>query len=291
MPCEQTACVRSGAMVIAPAASHRFIPWELIKPAGTLLMLIDESIHYGSGRGLRPWIPAAIGEAMEAIILAGGLGTRLRSRVANLPKAMAPIAGRPFLEYLLDQLIDAGCARVILSVGFMREAITDAVGQEYRGLPVEYAVEESPLGTGGAIRLALGQVRDPAALVLNGDTYLEADYAAMSAFHAEEGRPMTMAVTHVDDTARFGGVLLNDQRVMGLVEKGRTGPGWINAGAYVMARDFPWPAGLPEHFSFETQVMVPLLDRILPAAFPCIGTFLDIGVPEDFDRAQELLTG
>lgn len=226
---------------------------------------------------------------MEAVILAGGLGTRLRSRVANLPKAMAPIAGRPFLEYLLDQLSDAGCTRVILSVGYRHEVIFEAFGQNYRGMPIDYAVEETPLGTGGAIRLALALIREASALVLNGDTWLKADFAAMTAWHAAEGRPMTMAVTQVDDTARFGGVLLENRRVVGFVEKGRQGPGWINAGTYVISREFPWPAGVPEQFSFETQVMVPLLDRIRPAAFPYAGPFLDIGVPEDFDRAQELL--
>jgi D-glycero-alpha-D-manno-heptose 1-phosphate guanylyltransferase len=226
---------------------------------------------------------------MEAIILAGGLGTRLRSRVADVPKAMAPVAGRPFLEYLLDQLIDAGFARVILSVGYMRQIILEAFSRNYRGLEVDYAIEASPLGTGGAIRLAIGRVQESLVLVLNGDTYLNAEFAAMAAYHTTEGRPMTMAVTHVEDTARYGGVLLEDRRVRGFVEKGRRGPGWINAGAYVLSRDFPWPPDLAEQFSFETDVIVPFVDRIQPAAFPHAGLFLDIGVPADLDRAQELL--
>jgi D-glycero-alpha-D-manno-heptose 1-phosphate guanylyltransferase len=226
---------------------------------------------------------------MEAVILAGGLGTRLRSRVAALPKAMAPVAGRAFLEYLLDQLIDAGCARLILSVGYMREVILESFRHNYRGMQVDYAIEETPLGTGGAIRLALERVQEPSVLVLNGDTYLNADFAAMFAYHRREGRPMTLAVTHVEDTARYGGVLLEGQRVAGFFEKGRKGPGWINAGSYVLSRDFPWPAELPRQFSFETDVIVPFVDRISPAAFPHAGLFLDIGVPEDFDRAQEML--
>jgi D-glycero-alpha-D-manno-heptose 1-phosphate guanylyltransferase len=202
---------------------------------------------------------------------------------------MAPVAGRPFLEYLLDQLIEAGCDRVILSVGHLREVILGAFGQNYCGLRVEYAIEEAPLGTGGAVRLAMARVQSGAALVLNGDTYVNADFAAMTAYHTAAGCPMTMAVTHVEDTARYGGVLLEDQRVAGFVEKGRRGPGWINAGLYVLSRDFPWPPELPERFSFETDVIVPSVDRIRPAAFRHDGVFLDIGVPEDFDRAQELL--
>ena len=225
---------------------------------------------------------------MEAIILAGGLGTRLRSRLTDLPKVMAPVAGRPFLSILLDQLRAAGCARVILSVGHLRQTILDAFRDDYQGMPLAYAIEETPLGTGGAIRLALAQVREASALVLNGDTYVNLDFAAMHAQHAP-GDAMSMAVTEVPDTARYGGVLVEHGRVSGFVEKGRAGPGWINAGVYVIARAFPWPVALPERFSFETDLLVPFVDRLRPAAYAYTGYFLDIGVPEDLDRAQQEL--
>ena len=97
---------------------------------------------------------------------------------------------------------------------------------------------------------------------------------------------MTMAATEVEDTARYGGVIIDKERVVGFIEKGRKGPGWINAGAYVLRRDFPWPEQLPSRFSFETDVLAPFLDLIRPSAFLCDGYFLDIGIPEDFDRAQ-----
>lgn len=226
---------------------------------------------------------------MEAIILAGGLGTRLRSRISDLPKSMAPVGGRPFLRILLDQLLDQGCQRIILSVGYRRQAILDAFGETYRGLQLHYVVEEAPLGTGGAIRFALQHTQNPFALVLNGDTYLDSDFSAMLLGHAAANRPITMAVTRVDEMARYGGVVIRDGRVAGFIEKGRTGPGWINGGAYVMNRSFPWSEGLPSSFSFESDVLARSLNDLQPAAFPCRGQFLDIGTPDDLDRAQTVL--
>jgi D-glycero-alpha-D-manno-heptose 1-phosphate guanylyltransferase len=223
---------------------------------------------------------------MEAIILAGGFGTRLNSRLVNLPKAMAPVAGRPFLEILMDQLIASGCSRIILSVGHLRQVILHAFREEYRGVPIDYAIEEEPLGTGGAIRFALGQAKEPSALVVNGDTYLSADYDAMLSLHREKARPMTMAVAYVQDIARYGGAIVEDGRVVSFLEKGKKGPGWINAGSYILSREFPWPEGLGARFSFETDVIAPYLSDLRPAAYRCTNNFLDIGIPEDLDRAQ-----
>jgi D-glycero-alpha-D-manno-heptose 1-phosphate guanylyltransferase len=227
---------------------------------------------------------------MEAIVLAGGLGTRLAARLVNVPKPMAPVAGRPFLEILLHQLARAGCTRVVLSVGHLHQVIENHFGTAFRGMAVDYAVESAPLGTGGALRAALGVVQEDSALVLNGDTFLDADYAAMLRFHQKEAAPMTMAVTHCADIARYGGVLIGgtaeNLRVTGFEEKGRSGSGWINAGAYVLRRDLRWSAHLPEKFSFETDFLGPQIRPLAPAAFPVSGFFLDIGVPEDLDRAQ-----
>lgn len=228
---------------------------------------------------------------MEAIVLAGGLGTRLSSRLNGLPKSMAPIAGRPFLRILLDQLVKSGCGRIILSVGHLHHVIVDQFRESYRAIPLQYVVEETPLGTGGAIRFALQKAVEHSTLVLNGDTYLDADFSALLSLHAASGRPMTMAVTRVNDVARYGGVVIDRQQVVGFVEKGRTGSGWINAGVYVINHDFPWPEHLPSQFSFENDVLARGLSQIHPAAFLCEGQFLDIGTPEDFDRAQEQLSG
>lgn len=229
---------------------------------------------------------------MEAIVLAGGLGTRLASRLNGIPKPMAPVAGRPFLEILLSRLAEAGCGRVILSVGHLSSVIQDHFGSEFRGMSLAYAVEASPLGTGGAIRMALEAAQEPNVLVLNGDTFVSLDYEEMLEFHVGSGAQVTMAVSPQPDVARYGEVVLvpddvmNADRVAGFREKGRSGPGWINAGVYVLGKDFPWPAAAVEKFSFETDVLMAATDRLRIAAFPAGGGFIDIGVPEDLDRAQ-----
>ena len=223
---------------------------------------------------------------MEAIVLAGGLGTRLASRLHGLPKPMAPIAGRPFLEILLNQLLRSGCTRVLLSVGHQHTFIQDHFGASFHGMPIEYVIESVPLGTGGAIRLALAQASEESVLVLNGDTFLEADYAAMLRFHAAAGAAVTLAAVPCDDVSRYGGVTIEGQRIVGFQEKGSSGPGWISAGAYVLASNLAWPPGLAEKFSIETDFFMPEVARLRPAAYKVEGFFLDIGIPEDYDRAQ-----
>jgi D-glycero-alpha-D-manno-heptose 1-phosphate guanylyltransferase len=223
---------------------------------------------------------------MEAIVLAGGLGTRLATKLSGIPKAMAPIGDRPFLEILLGQLKGAGCTRVILAVGYLREKIIGHFGGSFDGIRVDYAIEEVPLGTGGAICKALTMAEEKQALVLNGDTFLEADYAEMMRYHQAAGARMTIAISWQENVARFGGVLVAEQRIVGFEEKSRVGPGWINAGAYVVPKDLEWPARLPEKFSFEIDVLVPEVGRFNPAAYESGGFFLDIGVPEDLERAQ-----
>ena len=216
---------------------------------------------------------------------------RLAARLSGAPKAMAPVAGRPFLEILLRQLERCGCTRALLSVGYLHAAIEEHFGADFGGVKLEYVVEESPLGTGGAIRRALGVAREDAVLALNGDTFLDADYARMLRFHKAEGAAMTMAVTRQADRTRYGGVAIRDRRIAGFEEKGRGGEGWINAGAYVLNRNLEWPAELPERFSFEKEYLGPRIGEIAPAAFEVTGFFLDIGVPEDLDRAQTELAG
>lgn len=226
---------------------------------------------------------------MEAIVLAGGLGTRLASRLRGLPKPMAAVAGRPFLEILLTQLRRSGCTRALLSVGHQHTVIQDHFGAAFGGMAIDYAIESVPLGTGGAIRLALAQAREESVLVVNGDTFLDADYAAMMRFHAAENAAVTLAVVRRDDVSRYGEVRLEGQRVVGFEEKGNSGSGFISAGSYVMARDIAWPRALPEKFSIERDFFVPEVARLRPAAFVVDGYFLDIGIPEDYDRAQSEL--
>jgi len=226
---------------------------------------------------------------MEAIVLAGGLGTRLRTVVADVPKPMAPVQGRPFVSFMLDRLVDAGFERAVFAVGYRHEALRAHFGADYRGLPLIYSVEAAPLGTGGAIRLALQHLEGEQVFVLNGDTYVELDFHAMRRAHESVAATLTIAVRHVDDASRYGALELADGRVRGFAEKGRSGPGWINAGAYVLGQKLselfpPHPA-----FSFENDVLARHVDSVRPAAFRVRGAFIDIGTPEDYGRAERLL--
>ena len=191
---------------------------------------------------------------MEAIILAGGLGTRLRSRLNGVPKPMADIGGRPFLAVLLDRLATSGIRRVLLSVGYLNDVIIQYFGNTWRGMEISYVVEDIPLGTGGAIRKSLAKAHTESILILNGDTWLQAEYQQIMDFHKAQHAAITLALTWVENRARYGGVTVSSGRVTGFLEKGSIGPGWINGGVYVLQRDFPWPDGLANTFSFETDV-------------------------------------
>jgi D-glycero-alpha-D-manno-heptose 1-phosphate guanylyltransferase len=202
---------------------------------------------------------------------------------------MASIAGRPFLEILLGSLACNGCTRVLLSVGHLHQVIQNHFGPSFQSMRLDYVIEREPLGTGGAIRAALEQATEPSVLVLNGDTFLQADLAALLAAHESTEAALTIAIAQQPDIARYGGVLVEGGRIVGFQEKGRSGPGWINAGVYAIVRELAWPPALSGKFSFESDFLMPELARLAPLAFPVNGFFLDIGVPEDLDRAQTAL--
>jgi len=225
---------------------------------------------------------------MEAIVLAGGLGTRLRSVVPDLPKPMAPVAGRPFLEILLASLRRKGVTRVVLSVGHRAEAVVEHFAGGFRGLAIESVVEDTPLGTGGAVRLALAHCRTDPVLVLNGDTFLDLDLAALRACWQADRAPVVVA-RQVDDTTRFGRLQIEGDRILRFAEKGVAGPGPINAGVYLLPRDLldTFEPGRP--FSLESDFFAPEAGRRLLRAFVSDGLFIDIGVPDDYARAQRLL--
>jgi len=225
---------------------------------------------------------------MEAIVLAGGLGTRLRAEVPDLPKPMAPVAGRPFLEHILDRLGTQGVSRVILSVGFMAEVIIAHFGSSYRTIDLVYAHETEPLGTGGAIRFALTFAKAERVLVLNGDTYLSMDYQALFQACAAKGAALGIVVRMVPDTTRYGHCTVTDDLLVSFSEKEGAGPGLINAGVYCLTREtLSMGVDLPARFSFEQDFVAARLDKLRPIGFPVDGYFIDIGVPEDFRKAQK----
>lgn len=226
---------------------------------------------------------------MKAIVLAGGLGSRLRERVPDLPKPMAPVAGRPFLEYVLDILIAGGIREIILSVGYRADVIMQHFGDDYNNVAMSYAVETEPLGTGGAIAHALrGQGKEPV-LVLNGDTLLNIDYAELIRWYAQSPTQVAMVLREVPDVARYGSVLLSEMRVSGFVEKGKTGRGLINAGVYIINPEVFDDFGLSGKFGFEDDLLQVFCDSLLPRAFITDAYFIDIGIPDDYERAQKEL--
>ena len=168
--------------------------------------------------------------SFEAIVLAGGLGTRLRSVTGDLPKVMVNVAGRPFLEYVLDGLVSSGVRRVILAVGYQNRLVREHFRDRYRELPLIYSIEETQLGTGGAVLHAIRQTSSKDVLVLNGDTWVDIDHAALMDVHRAQEALWTMAVAPVSNCSRFGTVQIVDGRVTAFHEKGRAGPGLINAG-------------------------------------------------------------
>ena len=224
---------------------------------------------------------------MKAVVLVGGLGTRLAGVTSDLPKPMAPIGGRPFLEYLLDYLVEQDSEGAILAVSYKWEVIREHFGYVYQGMSLNYSVEDEPLGTGGAIRQALAGLPDAEVVVLNGDTLFRVDLKAMADIHRNNGKRLTIALKQVADSGRFGRVEVStDGVITNFLEKVRGGPGWINGGVYVLNRDLFTDFSMPVRFSFEQDLVEPNIDRIQPRAFQSDAYFIDMGVPEDYQRAQ-----
>lgn len=219
---------------------------------------------------------------MEAVVLAGGLGTRLRAAVSDVPKPMAPVQGRPFLERLLDYWIDQGVRRAILAVGYMHDTIRRHFGDQYRGCPITYSVEEQPLGTGGALVQALPLVRDKTFLALNGDTYFAIPLASFIDFHRRHGAKASLSLFRSDNPRYTGISLAPDGRVAGF-----SGQGAANAGVFLFERSAieQLPAGAS---SLEKD----LLPRLMGGLYGCIfdAPFVDIGLPEDWRAAANIIT-
>ncbi len=231
---------------------------------------------------------------MTAVILAGGLGTRLRSVVSDRPKPMAEAGGRPFLEYLIDRLRQQGFRDVVLCVGHLHGQILSHFGDGQRwGVSIRYAVEERPLGTAGAIRNARAYADGPF-LVLNGDSYLEVDLRSLIHCHrqqclADSLAVGTLAAVALQDAAAYGTLELGeDHCVRSFMEKAVAAAGWVNGGVYVLEPEVPdWiPTGRPVSIEQETFPLLLASGRHLYAC-PVEGFFVDIGTPEGYARFQD----
>jgi D-glycero-alpha-D-manno-heptose 1-phosphate guanylyltransferase len=226
---------------------------------------------------------------VEAIILAGGRGTRLHAALpVDLPKPLAPVAGRPFLHWLLDSLARTGFNHILVSVGWHAEKIVASLGTHFAGLEIDYCHESQPLGTGGAMKAALRHARDSSVFVFNGDTYVDLDFRTMLDTHRAAGSQLTIACITVPNTSRYGRVILTGNVITSFAEKGALGEGLINAGAYVLESTL-FSTEHRDSFSFEEDFLMPNLIQLRPTAFLTSGPFIDIGTPTDLTRAQDLL--
>ncbi len=225
---------------------------------------------------------------ITAVLLAGGMGTRLREVVADKPKVLADVNGRPFISYLLDQLADAGVCMVVLCTGYMAGLISTSLGSQYRGMELRYSEETEPLDTGGAIRLALPLISSSPSpvLVMNGDSFCEVDLSAFVQQHRDAAAKASLVLAQVSDISRYGAVeLAADKVILRFEEKGgRQGQGLINAGIYLLEQ--PVIADMPENeaVSLERDIFPALIGHGL-FGFTQSGKFIDIGVPADYHAA------
>ena len=227
-----------------------------------------------------------------AIVLAGGLGTRLKGVLKGLPKPMAPIRDRPFLEYQMDFWIDQGISRFILSVGYLNQSISSHFGDSYRSVQINYAHENTPLGTGGGLLMAAKNLAEPF-LLLNGDTFFEVDLNDLCLFHNEHNAEWTMSLFRSKDLDRYMGVDLEDNgEILSLQSGGNELTLLANGGVYLVN-----PSAL-KRLNYKPYTKSSLENDLLPKfislgvglyGFESSGKFIDIGVPEDYYRAQKIL--
>ena len=233
---------------------------------------------------------------METIILAGGAGTRLRSVVSDVPKPMAPVGGKPFLEWLLDYWTRQKVSRFILAIGYQYEKIENHFGKSYKGIPIAYAVEKKPLGTGGGLLLAMEQLKSANdCLVLNGDTLFEVALSDFQALHTKARAEVSIALREVSSAGRYGTVVRKpSNQIVSFQEKGKSaGVSLINGGVYLVKPGLTNELNFPsdQAISFETEILPVILGKNKALyGFDFHGKFVDIGIPEDYEKAYTIIT-
>ncbi len=241
---------------------------------------------------------------MQAIILAGGFGTRLKSMVNNVPKPMAPVNGRPFLAWLLEYMAGQGVREVVLCLHHMPELIQARFGESFHGIKLHYSIEDKPLGTGGAIKQALGILQpSKPVFALNGDSLVQVNYAQMMTEHMASGRKITIATRQVPNCQRYSELTISDGMVEHYELLGDAHAGHISTGFYVISPDLfsdaflptalaePSFTGLSEGlgeggFSFERDFLSQHTPELKPTSYDGVEYFIDIGVPADYTRGQ-----
>ena len=223
----------------------------------------------------------------SAVVLAGGFGTRLQQVVNDVPKPMATVAGKPFLFWVMQYLQKQHINHVVLSVGYKHQTIIDYFGYKFNDITINYAVEETPLGTGGGILLASRFLNHNNFFVVNGDTFFNVPLKSFATFHDEKNSDLSLALKPMKDFDRYGIVAMNEEnKITGFEEKKKSIEGNINGGIYVTSKSFLDSLNLPEKFSFEKEVLEKYVTEKNIFGFVCDEYFIDIGIPEDYQKAQ-----
>jgi D-glycero-alpha-D-manno-heptose 1-phosphate guanylyltransferase len=223
----------------------------------------------------------------HAVLLAGGRGSRLESVSDGLPKPLMEVGGRPFIEHVLENLVDSGCDHVVIAASYKWEQLYEHLGTSYRGCALDWSIESKPLGTGGAIHQAFKLFDLAAAFVLNADTLFRVSLDDLEAVHLASGALITIALREVPDVSRFGEVVVDDcGRIVLFSEKGRSGSGLINGGVYFIDGRLWLDGHFLDVFSFERDYLQQRIKTAALYGYKSDGYFIDIGVPADLDRAR-----
>jgi len=225
-----------------------------------------------------------------AIILAGGMGTRLKTIISDLPKPMAPIMNVPFLTYQLNYLKHFGIKKVIFSVGYLSEKIIAHYNQFFENISIEYSIEKNPLGTGGGIRMAMSNLNEDLVLILNGDSFFDLDLEQFYNLHLEQKSEFSLALRYVNNSERYGNIEFNSSnQITSFIEKNQLNQsGYINAGVYILSKKlYLQNTNSNINFSIEKDFFEKQLNQLIIKGFEFKDYFIDIGIPEDYLKAQD----
>lgn len=223
---------------------------------------------------------------MEAVILVGGMGTRLQSVIHDIPKPMAPVNGVPFLQYLFEYLYRNRIRKIILATGYKHECIENYFGNSYKNIAIEYSPESEPMGTGGALKKAFGKAVGDTVVILNGDTFFNVNIDALINRHLLLASDLTFCLKSMMNFDRYGVVVTSENRIVGFEEKKYCHYGNINGGVYAAKTDIFSKFELPSKFSFEADFIQKYVNKYEFNFYKSDGYFIDIGIPEDYKNVQ-----
>lgn len=229
-------------------------------------------------------------KSKQAIVLVGGLGTRLKEVVKKVPKPLADIEGKPFLKILLDNLIKKGITDFVLAVSFKYEQVVEFCNQQYKDINISYSVEEEPLGTGGAIKKALEKIKSAECFVFNGDSFFDVELKEIEDIYFQNNADVVIALKKTDQTSRYGTVVFDEnKKINGFCEKSDRGDGFISGGIYLINKDWYNSLDTESRFSVEKDVFEKHFNSSKFYGVISDGYFIDIGTPDDYHKGKNEL--